>query len=223
MTRNYDMIEPFIGWGRSKYLPFSNKLSESSIILFPEFAKVLAISRAASNRLSSRKPLFWRIASPTSSALFASPWARTIMDCEIVRQELQARCLKTHLFFLDSLVHQKRSAECSLLGHLWNVRLAFLLCLCISQTCLASTACVNSGEKATCVMETSSSTILNLKARCVRFSRTSRDTFIYISYSKDRRLHELTCSRCVINWLALNCATTLFSTSLTIEGRTRSS
>ena len=44
------------------------------------------------------------------------------------------------------------------------------------RTCFASTACVNSGEKATCVIETSSSTRLKRNARRVRFSRTSRDT-----------------------------------------------
>ena len=43
-------------------------------------------------------------------------------------------------------------------------------------TCFASTAWVNSGEKATCVIETSSSTILKRSARRVRFSRTSLDT-----------------------------------------------
>lgn len=49
--------------------------------------------------------------------------------------------------------------------------------------------------------------ILNLAALRIRFSRTSLLTF----------------SRCVINWLALNCATTLFSTSFTILGSTLSS
>ncbi len=57
------------------------------------------------------------------------------------------------------------------------------------------------------VRETSSRTMLNLEALRARFSLTSLATF----------------SRCVINWLALNCATTLFKTSLTIEGSTRSS
>src|SRR5260221_14697808 len=33
----------------------------------------------------------------------------------------------------------------------------------------------------------------------------------------------VTISRCVMSWLALNCATTLFKTSFTIDGRTRSS
>ena len=49
--------------------------------------------------------------------------------------------------------------------------------------------------------------MLNSEARRDRLSRTSRATF----------------SRCVISWLALNCATTLFRTSLTIDGSTRSS
>ncbi len=57
------------------------------------------------------------------------------------------------------------------------------------------------------VRETSSRTILNLEALLARFSLTSLATF----------------SRCVINWLALNCATTLFNTSLTMDGSTRSS
>ena len=47
-------------------------------------------------------------------------------------------------------------------------------------TCFASTAWVNSGEKATCVIETSSSTMLKRSARRVRFSRTSLDTYIII-------------------------------------------
>ena len=62
-------------------------------------------------------------------------------------------------------------------------------------------------ERKLTVRETSSRTMLNLEALLARFSRTSRATF----------------SRWVISWLALNCATTLFNTSLTIEGSTRSS
>lgn len=46
------------------------------------------------------------------------------------------------------------------------------------RTCLASTAWVNSGEKATCVIETSSSTILKRSARRVKFSLTSLDTYV---------------------------------------------
>jgi hypothetical protein len=57
------------------------------------------------------------------------------------------------------------------------------------------------------VSETSSSKILNLAARRDKFSLTSFATI----------------SRCVISWLALNCATTLLSTSLTMDGSTRSS
>lgn len=45
-----------------------------------------------------------------------------------------------------------------------------------ARTCLASTACVNSGEKATCVMDTSSNTRLKILARAVKFSRTSLET-----------------------------------------------
>ena len=46
------------------------------------------------------------------------------------------------------------------------------------RTCFASTAWVNSGEKATCVIETSSRTRLKRSARRVRFSRTSLDTCV---------------------------------------------
>jgi len=94
---------------------------------------------------------------------------------------------------------------------------------------LASTASEKAGEKVTCVIETSSRTRLNRDARRSRLSRTSLETI----------------SRCVTNWLqgarkyqpgllgqgeagvlaclALNWATTDLSTSLTIEGSTRSS
>jgi hypothetical protein len=57
------------------------------------------------------------------------------------------------------------------------------------------------------VNETSSSMMLNLAALLTRLSLTSLLTF----------------SRCVINCDALNCATTLFSTSFTIDGSTLSS
>lgn len=46
----------------------------------------------------------------------------------------------------------------------------------VRHTCFASTACVNSGEKATCVIDTSSRTILKRLARIVKFSLTRRDT-----------------------------------------------
>jgi len=49
--------------------------------------------------------------------------------------------------------------------------------------------------------------MLNLAALRTRLSLTNLDTF----------------SLCVMSWLALNCATTLFSTSLTILGNTLSS
>src|SRR5882757_3786380 len=64
-------------WGN---VPFNNRLCASNITLFPEAARMLAISLAASNRRSSKNPLFVRIASPINSALRASPWARTIID-----------------------------------------------------------------------------------------------------------------------------------------------
>lgn len=49
--------------------------------------------------------------------------------------------------------------------------------------------------------------MLNLAARFAKLSRTNFATI----------------SLCVMSWLALNCATTLLSTSLTIDGSTRSS
>jgi hypothetical protein len=57
------------------------------------------------------------------------------------------------------------------------------------------------------VRETSSSMMLNFAARIAKFSLTSLATF----------------SRWVINCEALNCATTDFKTSLTIDGRILSS
>ena len=57
------------------------------------------------------------------------------------------------------------------------------------------------------VSETSSSRMLKRAALRERLSLTSLATI----------------SLCVISWLALNCATTLFSTSLTIDGNTLSS
>jgi len=57
------------------------------------------------------------------------------------------------------------------------------------------------------VRETSSTMMLNLAALLTKLSLTIFETF----------------SLCVISWLALNWATTLFSTSFTMLGRTRSS
>lgn len=95
------------------------------------------------------------------------------------------------------------------------------------QTCFASTAWVNSGENATCVIETSSRTTLNRNALLVKFSRTSRETYEDDPDSVSKRggslIRHSTISRCVISWLALNWATTLFRTSFTIDGSTRSS
>lgn len=66
---------------------------------FPDVARTFAISRAASRRRSSRKPLFARIASPISSALRASPCARTIIDYwESVSTELRSRLLQLACF-----------------------------------------------------------------------------------------------------------------------------
>lgn len=86
---------------------------------FPDVARTFAISRAASRRRSSRKPLFARIASPISSALRASPCARTIIDYwESVSPELMVKSVATRLFFLYGLVNQKRGSECCLLCNL---------------------------------------------------------------------------------------------------------
>lgn len=60
---------------------FKSRLCESSMIRLPEVDSVVAMSRAASRRLSSKKPLFLRTASPMSSAARASPAERTMMAC----------------------------------------------------------------------------------------------------------------------------------------------
>lgn len=65
-------------------LPLRRSPWESSITLLPDVASCAAISLAASRRRSSRKPLFLRNASPTSSAAWASPCARTMMDYQEV-------------------------------------------------------------------------------------------------------------------------------------------
>ena len=62
------------------FVPFKSKACESSITRLSDAANRVAMSRAASSLRSCRKPLFWRTASPMSSALRASPWARTIID-----------------------------------------------------------------------------------------------------------------------------------------------
>lgn len=62
-------------------LPLRSRLWESSITRLPDVARRVAMSRAASKRRSCKKPLFARMASPINSALWASPFARTIMDC----------------------------------------------------------------------------------------------------------------------------------------------
>jgi hypothetical protein len=58
---------------------------------FPDEAKRLAMSRAASSRRSSRKPLFVRMASPISSALLASPDALMIIDLRGIRSVSEVR------------------------------------------------------------------------------------------------------------------------------------
>jgi hypothetical protein len=62
-------------------LTLSNKVSESNMTLLPLLAMTWEISRAVSILFKSKKPGLFLIASPISSALLASPWARTIMDC----------------------------------------------------------------------------------------------------------------------------------------------
>ncbi len=60
--------------------PFKRRDCESNMTLFPESESNVAMSRAASSLRNCRNPLLFRIASPISSALRASPCARTIMD-----------------------------------------------------------------------------------------------------------------------------------------------
>lgn len=160
--------------------PLRSKLCESSMTLLPDPAKIVAISRAASRRRSSRKPLFLRSASPTSSALFASPCALTMIDWSNVRLEGQTNPQASPVFpeSLDQLETQhgmpfvERPKKTYL--HVAQVIIH------VKNTCLASTACVNSGEKATWVIDTSSRTRLNFRARSVKFSRTSRDTCVVV-------------------------------------------
>mmetsp|Transcript_51798 Transcript_51798/g.160672 ORF Transcript_51798/g.160672 Transcript_51798/m.160672 type:complete len:229 (-) Transcript_51798:248-934(-) len=78
---------------------------------------------------------------------------------------------------------------------------------CCAATCFCSTAFSYSGLKLRCVIATSSSKMLKSFARS-----TSRC-----------RIIRLTSSRCRMSWLALYCATTLFRTSFTMEGKTFSS
>jgi hypothetical protein len=61
-------------------LPFKRSDCASSMTLFPDAESKVAISRAASNLRNCKNPLLLRMASPISSALRASPCARTIMD-----------------------------------------------------------------------------------------------------------------------------------------------
>ena len=82
------------------------------------------------------------------------------------------------LLLLDCLVNEERRTESGLLGNLLKVVNAnYRIELAVWHTCLASTAWVNSGEKATCVMETSSSVNPKRAARLIRLSRTSRETY----------------------------------------------
>ena len=82
------------------------------------------------------------------------------------------------LLLLYRLVNKERCTESSLLGNLSKmVNANFKIRLGVCHTCLASTAWVNSGEKATWVMETSSSVNPKRAARLIRLSRTSRETY----------------------------------------------
>mmetsp|Transcript_51797 Transcript_51797/g.160668 ORF Transcript_51797/g.160668 Transcript_51797/m.160668 type:complete len:229 (-) Transcript_51797:248-934(-) len=78
---------------------------------------------------------------------------------------------------------------------------------CCRATCFCSTAFSYSGLKLRWVIATSSNRMLKSLARS-----TSRC-----------RIMRLTSSRCKMSWLALYCATTLFRTSFTMEGKTLSS
>lgn len=85
----------------------------------------------------------------------------------------------THLLLLDGLVDQEGCTEGSLLRNLRRREVGSRVSgLGRARTCFASTAWVNSGEKATWVIETSSRTMLKRSARRVRFSRTSLETYI---------------------------------------------
>lgn len=54
-----------------------------------------------------------------SSALRASPWARTIIDYwKLISTESTVKDVATRLFFLYRLVDQERGSECSLLCNL---------------------------------------------------------------------------------------------------------
>ena len=75
------------------------------------------------------------------------------------------------------------------------------------MTCFDSMALANSAPNLRSVMETSCSEMWNSVARAVSCSRTCFETL----------------SRCVMSCSALYCATTDFSTSLPIDGSTRSS
>jgi hypothetical protein len=84
-----------------------------------------------------------------------------------------------YLLLLNSLIHKECSSKSGLLRNLGNIlRHVSIDEMTRARTCFASTACVNSGEKATWVIDTSSKTRLNRSARLVRFSRTSRETCI---------------------------------------------
>lgn len=85
----------------------------------------------------------------------------------------------THLLLLDGLVDQEGCTEGSLLRNLRRREVGSRVSgLGRARTCFASTAWVNSGEKATWVIETSSRTMLKRRARRVRFSRTSLETYV---------------------------------------------
>ena len=77
-------------------LPFKRRDCASSMTLFPDTESKVAISRAASSLRNCKNPLLVRIASPISSALRASPCARTIMDWKRGAHQLDSVSMMTN-------------------------------------------------------------------------------------------------------------------------------
>ncbi len=163
-----------------EHAPFNRRPCESSITRLSDAANRFAISRAASSLRSCKKPLFWRTASPMSSALRASPCARTMMDCTQLSGYVGHICYPKYCLPASPEWPDRRGRlhAAQFVGRPMgrNEKRSKSGVETGLQTCFASTACVNSGEKATCVIETSSRTMLKRIARLIRFSRTSLDT-----------------------------------------------
>lgn len=155
-------------------IPFSSKPCESSMTLFPDVARILAISQAASSQCSLRKPLFWHMASPISLGLFASPCTWTMID---YRQVRVMKSFKWHTCFSWIAWSTKKVAQNAVCWATYSPLDNRVIYEQLERlTCFASTACVNSGEKATWVIDMSSRTRPNFRAQSVRLSRTSLET-----------------------------------------------